>query len=65
MTWAREAWEAMRPFSTGGAYLNFMTADEGPERTRAAYGDTMYERLAALKQTYDPDNLFRHTKGFS
>ena len=65
VAWAREAWEAMRAYSTGGAYLNFMTEDEGPERTRAAYGDTMYERLAALKQTYDPDNLFRHTKGFT
>lgn len=65
VAWAREALEAMRSFSTGGAYLNFMTEDEGADRTRAAYGDTMYERLAALKQTYDPDNLFRHTKGFT
>ena len=65
VTWARDAWEAMRPFSTGGAYLNFMTEDEGTDRTRAAYGDTMYERLAALKKIYDPDNLFRHTKGFT
>ncbi|CAN5857282.1 FAD-binding oxidoreductase [soil metagenome] len=62
--WAREAWEAMRSFSTGGAYLNFMTEDEGADRTRAAYGNTMYERLAELKKTYDPENLFRHTKGF-
>jgi FAD/FMN-containing dehydrogenase len=60
--WAREAWEAMRPFSTGGAYLNFMTEDEGAERVQAAYGKTTLARLAALKRAYDPDNLFRHTK---
>jgi hypothetical protein len=37
IAWAREAWEEMRPFSTGGAYLNFMTEDEGAERVEAAY----------------------------
>ena len=62
IAWAREAWEAMRPFSTGGAYLNFMTEDEGAERVEAAYGKTTLARLAALKRAYDPDNLFRHTK---
>ena len=62
VAWAREAWEAMRPFSTGGAYLNFMTEDEGAERVQAAYGKTTLARLAALKRAYDPDNLFRHTK---
>jgi FAD/FMN-containing dehydrogenase len=62
IAWAREAWEAMRPFSTGGAYLNFMTEDEGAERVQAAYGKTTLARLAALKRAYDPDNLFRHTK---
>jgi FAD/FMN-containing dehydrogenase len=48
--------EAMRPFSTGGAYLNFT-----PERDRIrdAYGDEKYQRLVALKDRYDPDNLFR------
>jgi FAD/FMN-containing dehydrogenase len=48
--------EAMRPFATGGAYLNFT-----PEanRVRDAYGAEKYERLVALKDKYDPDNLFR------
>jgi FAD/FMN-containing dehydrogenase len=47
--------EAMRPFSTGGAYLNFTPED----RVRDAYGTAKYERLVALKNRYDPDNLFR------
>ncbi len=48
--------DAMRPFSTGAAYLNF--TPEG-DRVRDAYGDAKYERLVALKDRYDPDNLFR------
>jgi FAD/FMN-containing dehydrogenase len=47
--------EAMRPFSTGGAYLNFTPED----RVRDAYGQTKYQRLQALKDRYDPGNLFR------
>jgi FAD/FMN-containing dehydrogenase len=47
---------AMRPFSTGGAYLNFtLEAD----RVRDAYGEAKYARLVALKDKYDPGNLFR------
>jgi len=60
--WARACFAATQGFSTGGAYVNFMTEDEGQERIVAAYGRPILERLAALKQTYDPDNLFRHTK---
>jgi FAD/FMN-containing dehydrogenase len=48
--------EAMRPFSTGGAYLNFTPE---ADRVRDAYGDEKYERLVALKDKYDPGNLFR------
>jgi FAD/FMN-containing dehydrogenase len=54
--WARAFFEAAKPYATGGAYSNFMTADE-IERTSAAYGAN-YERLAAIKRRYDPDNLF-------
>jgi hypothetical protein len=36
--WTCEFWTAMRPFSTGGVYMNFMSQDEGEERVRAAYG---------------------------
>ncbi len=57
IAWARELFGAMRPFATGGVYVNFMPEDEG-DRVRAAYGAN-YERLAALKQRYDPDNRFR------
>jgi len=62
LAWARQGWEAIRPFSTGGAYLNFMTEEEGPERLVAAYGKTTLRRLALLKRKYDPQNLFQHTK---
>jgi hypothetical protein len=57
-TWAREFWEAMQPYSTGGVYVNFLSDDEGGDRVRAAYGDR-YSRLVALKNQYDPTNLFR------
>jgi FAD/FMN-containing dehydrogenase len=62
LTWTRDTWEAVRPFGTGGAYLNFMTEDEGSDRTRAAYSAASLARLAELKRRLDPDDLFRHTK---
>ena len=55
--WVREAWDLMRPFSTGGVYVNNL-AEEDEEQVRAAYGPH-YERLVALKNKYDPDNFFR------
>jgi len=55
--WAREYWESVHPYSTGGAYIN-MIMDEGTDRIKATYGDN-YDRLAAIKATYDPSNLFR------
>jgi len=58
VAWTRELWEAMRPFSSGGTYVNFLS-EEGPDRVRAAYGDATYRRLAAVKLSYDPDNVFR------
>ena len=54
----RETAGAFAPFSTGGVYVNFL-GNEGSGRVRAAYGDAKFERLAKLKQTYDPENLFR------
>ena len=57
ITWTRSVWEAMRPFSTGGVYVNNL-GDEGEERIRAAYGQNL-QKLAAVKATYDPGNLFR------
>ena len=62
--WARAAWRDMRRFSTGGTYVNFLTEDDGDERTRAAYGPN-HARLAALKSRWDPDNLFRTNKNIA
>ncbi len=58
--WAREAVEAMEPFTSSGSYINQMgnEAEEGADRIKASYGPN-YERLVALKQKYDPDNIFR------
>lgn len=58
MHWARNFWQAMQPHSSGGVYVNFLSEDEGGDRVRAAYGDR-YARLVALKNKYDPGNLFR------
>ncbi|WP_303722038.1 FAD-binding oxidoreductase [Malonomonas rubra] len=55
--WAREFFTATAPFATGGVYVNFMTEEE-TERIAAAYGDG-YQRLVAVKNQYDPGNLFR------
>ena len=57
ITWARDFWTAVRPFSTGGVYVNNL-GDEGEDRIRAAYGEN-FERLARLKQKYDPTNFFQ------
>jgi len=54
--WARDYWEAVHPFSAGGAYVNMMM-EEGQERVMASYGDN-YDRLAEIKAKYDPGNLF-------
>ena len=56
-SWTVDYWEALHPYSAGGAYVNFMM-DEGQERVQATYGDN-YARLAAIKKQYDPGNLFR------
>jgi hypothetical protein len=56
--WARSSWERLRPFSTGGNYVNFQVAEDGPARTAAAYRGN-FERLRRVKATWDPDNAFR------
>ena len=55
--WSIEYMEALHPYSAGGAYVNMMM-DEGEERVRASYRQN-YDRLARIKATYDPENLFR------
>ncbi|HEX9036050.1 MAG TPA: FAD-binding oxidoreductase [Ktedonobacterales bacterium] len=54
--WARDYWMALHPYSAGGGYINMMM-DEGEDNVRAAYRDN-YARLARIKATYDPENLF-------
>jgi len=55
--WTKEYWEALHPYSAGGAYVNFMM-EEGEDRIKATYRDN-YDRLVAIKNKYDPTNLFR------
>jgi FAD/FMN-containing dehydrogenase len=55
--WTREFWEAMKPFLAEAAYVNYLGEVE-EEGIRAAYGKK-YERLAVLKEQYDPTNFFR------
>jgi FAD/FMN-containing dehydrogenase len=54
--WAREFFKASSPYASAGAYVNFMTAEEG-DRVAAAYG-TNYNRLKEIKKRYDPENVF-------
>ncbi|GAB3671003.1 FAD-binding oxidoreductase [Halopiger thermotolerans] len=56
IAWAREFFDAMAPHATGDVYVNFVSERTGEESV--AYGEN-YERLAELKATYDPENLFR------
>jgi len=64
VAWVREAWEKIRPFSTGGNYVNFQMAEDDMSRTEAAYGKN-FERLQQVKAVYDPDNVFRVNRNIS
>jgi FAD/FMN-containing dehydrogenase len=57
VAWARDFCDAMQPYATG-VYVNNLGA-EGAGRVKAAYTPATYQRLVALKQTYDPGNVFR------
>ena len=57
IAWAREIYRAAAPFATGGAYSNFLTAEE-TDRVKSAFGSN-YPRLVQVKQAYDPENFFR------
>jgi FAD binding domain/Berberine and berberine like len=56
--WARGLAEDLKPHVVDGVYLNY-TSDEGEDRVRSSYGEEKYSRLVALKDRYDPANLFR------
>ncbi len=55
--WCKDYWEALHPYSSGGAYSNFMM-DEGQERVQASYKHN-YDRLTRIKKQYDPNNFFK------
>jgi FAD/FMN-containing dehydrogenase len=61
--WAREYYQKMAPFADGSVYVNFMPEDE-TDRVKAAYGAN-YQKLAATKKKYDPDNFFRLNQNIS
>ena len=58
VAWAKGLSTDLKPHSTEGVYLNYISDDEGEARVRSSYGPK-YDRLVALKNRYDPDNLFR------
>jgi FAD/FMN-containing dehydrogenase len=58
ISWTKNFYDAVHPYSAGAAYVNFLMDDEGEERVKKTYGDN-YQRLVAIKNKYDPDNFFR------
>ena len=58
IAWAREFMQAMKPFTIPGVSLNF-NSDQTEEKVKASFGSEKHERLVALKDKYDPMNLFR------
>lgn len=57
IAWAREFYDATRPFASGTAYVNFLSEEDG-ERLPVTYGDN-FERLSEIKRKHDPENVFR------
>ena len=62
--WARDYWTAVHPFNLAGGYPNFMMDDERQGRLEATFGDN-HGRLVALKNKFDPANLFRVNQNIS
>ena len=56
-TWCKDYYDALHPYSAGGAYINFMMEADG-DRVKAAFREN-YDRLAAIKKKYDPSNFFQ------
>jgi FAD/FMN-containing dehydrogenase len=59
VAWTRGTSEAIRAFTNGGVYVNYLGVDEGADRVRAAYASEKLARLAEVKRKFDPSNLFR------
>jgi FAD/FMN-containing dehydrogenase len=65
VAWVRGIVSDLSRFPSGGAYVNFPGfLEEGEGLLKASYGDN-YERLTALKKTYDPANLFQGARAVS
>jgi len=64
MDWVRALFDRLAPHSRGRAYLNFM-GEEGQDRVRDAFGPEKYARLAALKDRFDPENVFRSNQNIA
>jgi FAD/FMN-containing dehydrogenase len=62
--WARDLAAALRPYTRPGMFLNY-TSEEGEARVASAFGRQKYRRLVALKERYDPDNVFRLNQNIS
>jgi FAD/FMN-containing dehydrogenase len=64
--WGRESWEGLKPYVDKAVYLNAHEdiLEEGERPVREAYGAN-YDRLRALKRTYDPSNLFRQNSNIN
>jgi FAD/FMN-containing dehydrogenase len=58
IAWARQTWDALQPFATGGVYINFSGLDDEADRLRDAVFGLSQERLADVRAVYDPDGLF-------
>ena len=61
IAWARRFFAALEKYRDG-VYVNFLGADEDPDRVREAYGSSVYERLVDVKTAYDPNNVFHHNQ---
>ena len=58
IAWARSFMDTMRPWAAGKAPPNFISSDDGADRLRLSYGEEKFARLVALKDKYDPGNVF-------
>ena len=61
IAWTRRFFAALDSYREG-VYVNFLGADEAPDRIRDAYGTGVYDRLVDMKTKYDPDNVFHHNQ---
>ena len=57
--WARTGIGLLEPYRVSGVYVNDVSERGDDATVRSVYGDAKYERLVALKRTWDPDNVFR------